>query len=937
MAYDQHSQYQPPQRDYYNQRGPPGQAHDGGYGQSPGYNSGYEPARTPSNSQGPRINGGVSRKPAPQHDWHGGANGGGQGVGYADGGHDDYLGHENGSSISQGTDPTPSARSAWDNPFPPVQQNKSSELTRSDSDRDLNQSMNRLNVSGNGYGQPPASDRPVGASRSNSNHSSNRGYGDTSYRGHDNQQAYGHSYSSHEGPGQQYGQRKNGLHADRFQEPQTAPVSPAARSFQEEPQRSMTMPNDVSGYNGPSGPGKRHDGGNFDPQNGYGRSNSDQQAQSYNYGSGQDYHAPQPHKEDPNFDVLDSYYGGSNEPYINGSNRPSPAGEMPDFDRQQRKGGPAGGQIGGQGDANYFGAQAHRSKSQPDLRRQNSREGANAVEMPGDVPPVPPAHRDRNSPGADPYGQGQGNRRMPGPARGGYGGPPPRGRGFNGPPPRGGPNMRGPPPGSRGGRPYPPGPPRGHGPPGPYRGQPRGGRGGPLGGPPGRGQDNRDPNARGQPPREGGSNPDALPHHPAPVRAGLLKDSPVNNPPPEKRPPPNSRGSTGSQGSQGSQGKRLSAPPVTMAELEQLNQAVRTSPGDRKTQLTLAKKWVEAASVLADEGGRADPRTRQRNRDKYFFDASKLVKKLVQSGYPAAMFYLADSYGQGAMGLEIDHREAFKLYSSAAKAGHSASAYRTAVCYEMGQEDGGGTTKDALKAVEWYRRGAALGDTPAMYKMGMIQLKGLLGQPRNPRDAVNWLKRAAEKADDENPHALHELGLLYQNASPNDSIIRDEAYARQLFFEAAELGYKFSQFRLGAAHEFGTMGCPVDPRTSIAWYSRSAVQEEHQSELALSGWYLTGAEGIIQQSDTEAYLWARKAAQAGLAKAEYAMGYFTEVGIGCPSNLEEAKRWYQRAAGQNFPKARERLDELRRGGAKVQKSRERLSRSKHTENDCSIM
>ena len=92
------------------------------------------------------------------------------------------------------------------------------------------------------------------------------------------------------------------------------------------------------------------------------------------------------------------------------------------------------------------------------------------------------------------------------------------------------------------------------------------------------------------------------------------------------------------------------------------------------------------------------------------------------------------------------------------------------------------------------------------------------------------------------------------------------------------------------------MGCPIDPRQSIVWYSRAAVQEEHQSELALSGWYLTGSEGVLQQSDTEAYLWARKAAQAGLAKAEYAMGYFTEVGIGAPTNIEDAKRWYWRAA-----------------------------------------
>ena len=142
-------------------------------------------------------------------------------------------------------------------------------------------------------------------------------------------------------------------------------------------------------------------------------------------------------------------------------------------------------------------------------------------------------------------------------------------------------------------------------------------------------------------------------------------------------------------------------------------------------------------------------------------------------------------------------------------------------------------------------------------------------------------------------------------------MVRDEQYARRLFTQAANLGYKFSQFRLGCAYEYGLLSCPIDSRQSIAWYSKAAVQEEHQSELALSGWYLTGAEGVLQQSDTEAYLWARKAARAGLAKAEYAMGYFTEVGIGAPSNLEDAKRWYWRSAGKSlFPL----LDVLRPSG-----------------------
>ena len=351
--------------------------------------------------------------------------------------------------------------------------------------------------------------------------------------------------------------------------------------------------------------------------------------------------------------------------------------------------------------------------------------------------------------------------------------------------------------------------------------------------------------------------------------------------------------------------RRDSAPhPVTHDELNRLRRTWKDNPTDDATGLKLAKKLVEAASVLADENGTADKRARDKNKEKFVLEAHKIVKKLAQHQYGEAMFYLADCYGQGQLGLQVDTKEAFTLYQGAAKAGHAPSAYRTAVCCEMGHEEGGGTKRDPLKAVQWYRRAAALGDTPALYKMGMILLKGLLGQQKNQGEAINMLQRAANQADRDNPHALHELALIYeQPANGNERVIPDEAYALQLFVQAADLGYKFSQFRLGQAYEYGLLGCPIEPRKSIGWYTKAAAQEEHQSELALSGWYLTGIEGVLQQSDTEAYLWARKAACAEppLPKALFAMGYFTEVGIGCPKSLEEAKRWYGRAAGKSNP------------------------------------
>lgn len=525
-------------------------------------------------------------------------------------------------------------------------------------------------------------------------------------------------------------------------------------------------------------------------------------------------------------------------------------------------------------------------KSQPDLRAQVQAQSA-VYEMAGDAPPLPNEFDQGGyNQQYDQYDQGQqngytenvGNEYDQGYNQGGQ-------QGY----------------GQR--RPGPPGPP---GPP-PQRGLPNG---------PG-------PNGMMLPPRTNSlpkqqPQDQGMPSHPPPVRAGLIQGngnlasnkpapvrnyggSPANGPPPvsqqqqqqQQAPPVQSRQSL-------PQNQPGVPPPVTLDEIERLKAIVKVNPTDMNAQLTLARKWMEAADVLVP--AIPDGRARTKARERYVMDASKMLKKLCSGPTPfaEAQFFYADCLGRGALGLEPDNKQAFMLYQSAAKAGHSAAAYRTAVCCELGNEEGGGTHKDPLKAIQWYKRAATLGDTPAMYKMGMIQLKGLLGQQKNPREAVGWLKRAAEHADAENPHALHELGLLYEAQQPPDgsgTIIRDENYAFTLFQQSADLGYKFSQFRLGCAFEYGLLGRPVSPRDSIMWYSRAAVQEEHQSELALSGWYLTGSEGVLGQSDTEAYLWARKAAMAGLAKAEYAMGYFTEVGIGSPSDLEGAKRWYWRAAG----------------------------------------
>ena len=49
----------------------------------------------------------------------------------------------------------------------------------------------------------------------------------------------------------------------------------------------------------------------------------------------------------------------------------------------------------------------------------------------------------------------------------------------------------------------------------------------------------------------------------------------------------------------------------------------------------------------------------------------------------------------------------------------------------------------------------------------------------------------------------------------------------------------------------------------------------------------------------------------GLPKAEYALGYFTEMGIGCRRDPLEANVWYVKAADQGDERAKNRLATIR--------------------------
>ncbi|OMJ08633.1 Chitin synthase regulatory factor 3 [Smittium culicis] len=295
-----------------------------------------------------------------------------------------------------------------------------------------------------------------------------------------------------------------------------------------------------------------------------------------------------------------------------------------------------------------------------------------------------------------------------------------------------------------------------------------------------------------------------------------------------------------------------------------------------------------------------------------------------------AQFYLGSLYSVGKY-IDKSLEKAFELYLSSSKLNHPDAMYRTAVCYEVGA----GVKANYHRSLQYYRKSAASGHTRAMYKLGMILLDGLLGAQAQPREAINWLKRAADNDTEKSSHALHELARCYESREI-PGLINDLGYSKELYTKAAKLGFVPSIRRLAIAYEYSELGCSYDPRKSIGWYTRAAEQKDPESELALSGWYLTGAPPFLEQNDNQAFLWAEKASKHGSVKAMCALGYYYEFGIGTPKSIEDAKMWYENSSSAGYSYGKKRLEQLIKNGTS---SKVELSKrySANERDECTIM
>lgn len=282
---------------------------------------------------------------------------------------------------------------------------------------------------------------------------------------------------------------------------------------------------------------------------------------------------------------------------------------------------------------------------------------------------------------------------------------------------------------------------------------------------------------------------------------------------------------------------------------------------------------------------------------------------------PEALYLRGDLQASGAFPTYVGKnlKEAFNDFEHSARLGWTPSWFRIGRDYEL--------LGDLARARDVYDRGVQTGNVGCIYRLGMAYLLGQLELAVDYPRAIAMLQDAADKADLDTPQPTHIYGMLlageFSHIDIPPHLLRPatgqtvQAEARRRIERAAYLNFAPAQFKCGWLYEYAQLECHFDPLLSVQYYSLASQAGEVEADMALSKWFLCGSEGCFDKNESLAFTFAERAARKGLASAEFALGYYYEVGVGTDPNIGQARAWYEKAAAQGNSDAVDRLNALR--------------------------
>ncbi|MHB1358118.1 MAG: trypsin-like peptidase domain-containing protein [Rhodocyclaceae bacterium] len=209
----------------------------------------------------------------------------------------------------------------------------------------------------------------------------------------------------------------------------------------------------------------------------------------------------------------------------------------------------------------------------------------------------------------------------------------------------------------------------------------------------------------------------------------------------------------------------------------------------------------------------------------------------------------------------------------------------------MAYKKGDGLPQDVGKAVEWFEKAAAQGNTDAQYRLGELYY---LGEKPDFSKALEWLQLAAEKG---NAWAQNLLAVMFYKG---EGVSRDLAKAVDLVQKAAAQGFDQAQYHLGHAYRHGE-GMPRDDSKAYEWFYKAALQGESRAQNEVGRMYMLG-EGV-PKDDAKAFEWTQKAAAQGEEDAQFRLGMAYYFGNGVATDNVLAYAWSNLANAKGVERA----------------------------------
>ncbi|EHK97760.1 putative Chitin synthase regulatory factor 4 [Glarea lozoyensis 74030] len=149
-----------------------------------------------------------------------------------------------------------------------------------------------------------------------------------------------------------------------------------------------------------------------------------------------------------------------------------------------------------------------------------------------------------------------------------------------------------------------------------------------------------------------------------------------------------------------------------------------------------------------------------------------------------------------------------------------------------------------------------------------------------------------------------------------------------MLLRAAYLGFSKAQLKMAQAYELCQLGCEFEPALSLHYNALAARQNEAEADMAISKWFLCGYEGIFEKNEELAFTYAKRAASTKMPTAEFAMGYFYEIGMYVQVDLEESAAWYSKSAEHGNKDALGRIDSIRKNSTLSKTDHEQVAISR---------